>query len=69
MTRGKTARQILEEQGLWEEYKQNNTYDPMARFDAAGIVPMTKDSEVKRVVLNRKQIKQETKDPKVMLVM
>lgn len=41
----------------------------MARFDAAGIVPMTKDSEVKRVVLNRKQIKQETKDPKVMLVM
>lgn len=46
LTRGKTARQILEEQGLWEEYKQNNTYDPMARFDAAGIVPLTKDSEV-----------------------
>ncbi|TNN04184.1 pepsin A-like [Takifugu flavidus] len=46
LTRGKTARQILEEQGLWEEYKQNNTYDPMARFDAAGIVPMTKDSEL-----------------------
>lgn len=46
LTRGKTPRQILEEQGLWEEYKQNNTYDPMARFNAAGIVPMTKDSEV-----------------------
>lgn len=49
LTKGKTARQVLEEQGLWEEYKQSNTYDPMSRFDerhAVGTVPMTKDSEV-----------------------
>lgn len=47
MTRGKTARQVLEELGLWEEYKQNNTYNPMSRFnDSVGTVPMTKDSEV-----------------------
>lgn len=49
LTRGKTARQVLEEQGLWEEYKQSNPYDPTSRFDerhAAGSVPLTKDSEV-----------------------
>lgn len=44
--RGKTARQILEEQGQWEEYKQNNSYDPMERFNATGTVSLTKDSEV-----------------------
>lgn len=67
LTRGKTARQVLEEQGLWEEYKQSNTYDPVSRFDErhpVGTVPMTKDAEVS-VRLKRKQLKQEIKRPQV----
>lgn len=50
LTRRKTARQVLEEQGLWQDYKQSNADNPVSRFDehhTAGGVPMTKDSEVR----------------------
>ena len=49
LERGQTARELLEEQGLWEEYKLKYPYNPMAKFDdrfAVGTQPMTNDANV-----------------------
>ncbi|XP_073346046.1 pepsin A-like [Pagrus major] len=49
LERGKTARELLEEQGLWEEYKLKYPYNPMAKFDdrfAVGTQPMTNDANI-----------------------
>lgn len=59
LTRGKTTRQVLKEQGLWEENKQGNAYDPTPGFDkrdAVGTVPMTKDSEVSVLLQKNKRL-------------
>ncbi|KAF7653464.1 hypothetical protein LDENG_00082440 [Lucifuga dentata] len=49
LEKGKTAREILEEQGLWEEYKTKYPYNPMAKFDerfAVADQPMTNDADL-----------------------
>ena len=49
LERGKTARELLEEQGLWEEYRLKFPYNPMAKFDnrfAVGTESMTNDADV-----------------------
>uniref|UniRef100_A0A671YDP6 pepsin A n=1 Tax=Sparus aurata TaxID=8175 RepID=A0A671YDP6_SPAAU len=49
LERGQTARELLEEQGLWEEYKLKYPYNPMAKFDdrfAVGTQPMTNDANL-----------------------
>ncbi|XP_059180665.1 pepsin A-like [Centropristis striata] len=46
---GKTARETLEEQGLWEQYRLKYPYNPMAKFDdrfAMGNQPMTNDADL-----------------------
>ncbi|XP_025765624.1 pepsin A-like [Oreochromis niloticus] len=47
LEKGKSAREVLEEQGLWEEYRQKYPYNPMAKFDgsfAVGPESMTNDA-------------------------
>ncbi|XP_063338224.1 pepsin A-like [Pelmatolapia mariae] len=47
LQKGKSAREVLEEQGLWEEYRQKYPYNPMAKFDgifAVGPESMTNDA-------------------------
>uniref|UniRef100_A0A8C3AWE1 pepsin A n=1 Tax=Cyclopterus lumpus TaxID=8103 RepID=A0A8C3AWE1_CYCLU len=49
LEKGKTARETLEEQGLWEEYRFKYPYNPMAKFDelfAVGSEPMTNDADL-----------------------
>lgn len=49
LEKGKTAREILEEQGLWEQYRLKYPYNPMAKFDecfALGTKPTTNDADV-----------------------
>uniref|UniRef100_A0A8C4FCD0 pepsin A n=1 Tax=Dicentrarchus labrax TaxID=13489 RepID=A0A8C4FCD0_DICLA len=49
LEKGKTAREFLEEQGLWEEYRLKYPYNPMAKFDdrfAVGNEPMTNDADL-----------------------
>lgn len=49
LEKGKTARELLEEQGLWEEYRLKFPYNPMAKFDnrfAVGTESMTNDADV-----------------------
>uniref|UniRef100_A0A669BEU0 Renin n=1 Tax=Oreochromis niloticus TaxID=8128 RepID=A0A669BEU0_ORENI len=49
LEKGKSAREVLEEQGLWEEYRQKYPYNPMAKFDgsfAVGPESMTNDAGV-----------------------
>ncbi|KAI4797843.1 hypothetical protein KUCAC02_024824 [Chaenocephalus aceratus] len=49
LEKGMTAREILEEQGLWEEYRPKYPYNPMAKFDdrlAVGIESMTNDADL-----------------------
>uniref|UniRef100_A0A671Y750 pepsin A n=1 Tax=Sparus aurata TaxID=8175 RepID=A0A671Y750_SPAAU len=49
LERGQTARELLEEQGLWEEYKLKYPYNPMAKFDerfAVGTQPTTNDANM-----------------------
>ena len=48
LNKGKTARESLEEQGLWEEYRQQFPYRPMAKFEdfAVGTEQMTNDADV-----------------------
>ncbi|KAI3370112.1 hypothetical protein L3Q82_024901 [Scortum barcoo] len=46
LKRGKSARQLLEERGLFEEYRKKFPYDPAAKFlsrDKLSAVPMTYD--------------------------
>nr|ABY87035.1 pepsinogen A2 [Epinephelus coioides]ABY87037.1 pepsinogen A2 [Epinephelus coioides] len=49
LEKGKTAREILEEQGLWEEYRLKFPYNPMVKFDnsfAVGTQSMTNDADL-----------------------
>ncbi|KAJ8412042.1 hypothetical protein AAFF_G00143090 [Aldrovandia affinis] len=49
LIKGKTARQALQEQGLWEEYRSRYPYNPMVKFDpslAVGNEPMTNDADL-----------------------
>lgn len=49
LEKGKSAREALEEQGLWEEYRNKYPYNPMAKFDPRFAVagePMTNDADV-----------------------
>ncbi|XP_042363792.1 pepsin A-like [Plectropomus leopardus] len=49
LEKGKTAREILEEQGLWEEYRLKYPYNPTAKFDdrfAVGTESMTNDADL-----------------------
>lgn len=46
LIKGKTARQALQEQGLWEEYRKKHPYNPMVKFTQTGTEPMTNDADV-----------------------
>nr|AAD56283.1 pepsinogen A form IIa [Pseudopleuronectes americanus] len=49
LEKGKTARELLEEQGLWEEYRLKYPYNPMVKFDqsfAVGPESMTNDADL-----------------------
>uniref|UniRef100_A0A667YYC1 pepsin A n=1 Tax=Myripristis murdjan TaxID=586833 RepID=A0A667YYC1_9TELE len=49
LEKGKTAREILEEQGLWEEFRLKYPYNPMAKFNdrfAVADQPMTNDADL-----------------------
>ncbi|XP_036384652.1 pepsin A-like isoform X2 [Megalops cyprinoides] len=49
LIKGKTARETLEEQGLWEEYRRKYPYNPMVKFDpsfAVGSEQMTNDADL-----------------------
>uniref|UniRef100_A0A3P9B1V9 Peptidase A1 domain-containing protein n=1 Tax=Maylandia zebra TaxID=106582 RepID=A0A3P9B1V9_9CICH len=41
LEKGKRARVVLEEQGLWEEYRQKYPYNAMAKFDRSFAVEYT----------------------------
>lgn len=45
LIRGKSARQLLEEKGLLEEYRRKFPYSPAAKFEQSE-VPMTYDLDV-----------------------
>lgn len=52
LKKGKTARQRLQEQGLWEDYRLKHPYNPMAKFDdrfAVGKEAMTNDADVSNI--------------------
>ncbi|XP_062396467.1 pepsin A-like [Sardina pilchardus] len=50
LIRGKTARQTLQEKGLWEEYRKKFPYQPMLKFQQTqrlnGIETMTNDADI-----------------------
>ncbi|KAM6929158.1 pepsin A-like [Lycodopsis pacificus] len=46
LIKGKTARQDLQEKGLWDEYRKQNPYNPMAKFYQAGSESMTNDADL-----------------------
>ncbi|KAL2087748.1 hypothetical protein ACEWY4_016576 [Coilia grayii] len=48
LNKGKTARERLEEKGLWEEYRKTFPYDPMSKFQdyAVGAEHMTNDADL-----------------------
>ncbi|KAM3872369.1 pepsin A-like [Diretmus argenteus] len=46
LIKGKTARQTLQEQGLWEEYRTKYPYNPMAKFYQNGAESMTNDADL-----------------------
>ncbi|XP_067432690.1 pepsin A-like [Thunnus thynnus] len=49
LEKGQSAREYLEEQGLWEEYRLKYPYNPMAKFDPSFAVagePMTNDADL-----------------------
>lgn len=49
LMRGKSARQLLEERGLFEEYRRLFPHNPAAKFlprDEQSAVPMTYDPDV-----------------------
>uniref|UniRef100_A0AAQ4PVV0 pepsin A n=1 Tax=Gasterosteus aculeatus aculeatus TaxID=481459 RepID=A0AAQ4PVV0_GASAC len=43
---GKTARENLQEKGLWEQYRKQHPYNPMAKFYQTGIESMTNDADL-----------------------
>ncbi|CAL8323293.1 unnamed protein product [Merluccius merluccius] len=46
LIKGKTAREKLEEQGLWEQYRVEYPYNPMAKFIQDGSESMTNDADL-----------------------
>ncbi|KAK2851322.1 hypothetical protein Q5P01_007598 [Channa striata] len=46
LIKGKTARQTLQEKGLWEEYRKKFPYRPMVKFTQYGTEPMTNDADL-----------------------
>ncbi|XP_054454370.1 pepsin A-like [Anoplopoma fimbria] len=49
LEKGKSARETLQEQGIWEEYRLKFPYNPMAKFDgrfAVGNEAMTNDADM-----------------------
>ncbi|XP_034446257.1 pepsin A-like [Hippoglossus hippoglossus] len=46
LIKGKTARQDLQEKGLWEEYRKQHPYNPMAKFIQSGTESMTNDADL-----------------------
>lgn len=46
LIKGKTARQTLQEKGLWEEYRNKYPYSPLVKFQQTGLEPMTNDADV-----------------------
>ncbi|XP_031701551.1 pepsin A-like [Anarrhichthys ocellatus] len=46
LIKGKTARQDLQEKGLWDEYRKQNPYNPMAKFYQGGSESMTNEADL-----------------------
>ena len=46
LIKGKTARQSLKEQGLWEEFRKAHPYNPTSKFIQDGSESMTNDADV-----------------------
>ncbi|XP_036390081.1 pepsin A-like [Megalops cyprinoides] len=46
LIKGKTVREALQEKGLWEEYRKQHPYNPMAKFYQSGLEPMTNDADL-----------------------
>ncbi|XP_060786817.1 pepsin A-like [Neoarius graeffei] len=46
LIKGKTTRQKLQENGLWEEYRKKYPYVPWVKFDQTGQEPMTNDADL-----------------------
>ncbi|XP_030641082.1 pepsin A-like [Chanos chanos] len=46
LIRGKTAREMLKERGLWEEYRKKFPYSPMVKFMLSGKEMMTNDADL-----------------------
>ncbi|KAF7695347.1 pepsin A-like [Silurus meridionalis] len=46
LIKGKTARERLQEQGLWEEYRKLYPYQPLIKFQQIGNEPMTNDADL-----------------------
>ncbi|CAL8368398.1 unnamed protein product [Lota lota] len=46
LIKGKTARESLQEQGLWEEYRKAHPYNPTVKFIQGGSEPMTNDADL-----------------------
>ncbi|CAB1428657.1 unnamed protein product [Pleuronectes platessa] len=46
LIKGKTAREDLQEKGLWEKYRKEHPYNPMAKFIQTGTESMTNDADL-----------------------
>ncbi|XP_044207789.1 pepsin A-like [Thunnus albacares] len=46
LIKGKTAREELQERGLWEDYRKQYPYHPMSKFYQDGTEPMTNDADL-----------------------
>ncbi|XP_022597286.1 pepsin A-like [Seriola dumerili] len=46
LIKGKTARQALQEKGLWDEYRKKYPYTPMSKFIQSGTEGMTNDADL-----------------------
>ncbi|XP_037630086.1 pepsin A-like [Sebastes umbrosus] len=46
LIKGKTAREDLQEKGLWEQYRKQFPYNPMAKFYQSGTEGMTNDADL-----------------------
>ncbi|XP_030237581.1 pepsin A [Gadus morhua] len=46
LIKGKTARESLQEQGLWEEFRRAHPYNPTAKFIQYGTESMTNDADL-----------------------
>ncbi|KAJ8370257.1 hypothetical protein SKAU_G00102850 [Synaphobranchus kaupii] len=46
LIKGKSARETLQEKGMWEEYRKRFPYNPMAKFMQTGTESMTNDADL-----------------------